>query len=169
MKIVQRKISELIDAEYNPRRLSKDQYKNIKDSLTRFGMVDPIIVNVHPDRKNIIIGGHMRAKVWGDMGNDTIDAVEISLTPDKERELNIRLNKNAGEWDWDILANQFDDADLIEWGFTEEELTGNFSALPLGETEGDEVEDVPENSDDIKCPKCGFKIKIGVKVKKNDK
>ena len=111
----------------------------------------------------------MRAKVWGDMGNDTIDAVEISLTPDKERELNIRLNKNAGEWDWDILANQFDDADLIEWGFTEEELTGNFSALPLGETEGDEVEDVPENSDDIKCPKCGFKIKIGVKVKKNDK
>jgi len=48
--------------------------------------------------------------------------VEVDLTPDKERELNIRLNKNSGEWDYDALANYFDVGELTEWGFTDENL-----------------------------------------------
>ena len=68
MKIVNRKIKDLIRAEYNPRELTKDQYNHLKDSLLRFGVVDPVIVNKHPDRDNIIIGGHQRSKVWEDMG-----------------------------------------------------------------------------------------------------
>ena len=94
MKIVNRKIKDLIGAEYNPRELTKDQYKQLKDSLLRFGVVDPVIVNKHPERDNIIIGGHQRSKVWEDMGNDKIPTVELSLTLDKEKELNVRLNKS---------------------------------------------------------------------------
>jgi len=122
MKIVERNIKDLIFAEYNPRRLTTEQYENLKASLLRFGFVDPIIVNTHKDRKNIIIGGHQRVKVWKDLGNKTVPCVEASLPIEKERELNIRLNKNNGEWDWNILANQFEVNDLLEWGFNENEL-----------------------------------------------
>tara|TARA_R110000822_G_scaffold272966_1_gene395467 strand:- start:1724 stop:2347 length:624 start_codon:yes stop_codon:yes gene_type:complete len=124
MKIVNRKIKDLIGAEYNPRELTKDQYKQLKDSLLRFGVVDPVIVNKHPERDNIIIGGHQRSKVWGDMGNESIPTVELSLTLDKEKELNVRLNKNTGQFDMDMLANNFDTDELIEWGFDAGELLG---------------------------------------------
>ena len=136
MKIVNRKIKDLIRAEYNPRELTKDQYNHLKDSLLRFGVVDPVIVNKHPDRDNIIIGGHQRSKVWEDMGNDKIPTVELSLTLDKEKELNVRLNKNTGQFDMDMLANNFDTEDLIEWGFNEKEF-------------GDWAEDEPKEQDDL--------------------
>jgi hypothetical protein len=51
MKILDKKISELVFAEYNPRQLSKEQFQQIKDSIARFGIVDPIIVNSNKDRK----------------------------------------------------------------------------------------------------------------------
>ena len=141
MKIVERKIKDLIRAEYNPRELTKDQYNQLKDSLLRFGVVDPVIVNKHPDRDNIIIGGHQRSKVWEDMGNSTIPTVELNLTLEKEKELNVRLNKNTGQFDMDMLANHFETEDLIEWGFDEKELVG-FDDVEL-EAEEDEF-DVPD-------------------------
>ena len=71
-KIVQKDINSLIFAEYNPRQLSKDDYKNIKDSISRFGLVDPIIINKHKDRKNIIVGGHQRIRVAKDLKFDKV-------------------------------------------------------------------------------------------------
>ena len=114
--------SELIMAEYNPRQLSKDQYSQLKDSIVRFGIVDPLIVNVNPERKNILIGGHQRLRIAKKLGYDTIPCVEVDLTYDKEKELNVRLNKNVGSWDFDSLANFFDVDELLDWGFKEEEL-----------------------------------------------
>ena len=122
MKIVKRKISELIRAEYNPRKLTKVQEQDLKDSLTRFGLVDPILVNLNKERENIIIGGHQRVKVWESMGNTEVDCIELNLSLDKERELNIRLNKNTGSWDNDFLQDYFEDEELIEWGFTYSEF-----------------------------------------------
>jgi ParB-like chromosome segregation protein Spo0J len=63
MKLTTKKISELIPAEYNPRQLTKSQYKHLKESLKKFGMVDPVIINKNKDRKNIVIGGHQRFPV----------------------------------------------------------------------------------------------------------
>jgi len=123
MKIVNKKISELIEAEYNPRQLTKDQFNQISDSIKRFGIVDPIIVNKNKERKNIIIGGHQRVKVAKSLDFKDVPCVELDLTPDKERELNIRLNKNTGEWDFDSLANFFDTDDLLEWGFSDKDLS----------------------------------------------
>jgi hypothetical protein len=122
MKVVKRNISELIAAEYNPRQLTEKQQQDLTDSLKRFGMVDPIIVNRHPERNNIVVGGHMRLRCWQALGNKTIATVEVELDRDKERELNIRLNRNSGEWDWDLLANDFDVDELTDWGFDENEL-----------------------------------------------
>ena len=117
MKIVERKITELIEADYNPRRLTETQYKQLKNSLSTFGLVDPILININEERKNIIIGGHQRTKVWSDLGNDTIPCIELNLSLDQEKELNVRLNKNTGEFDFDMLANHFDEDNLVEWGF----------------------------------------------------
>lgn len=122
MKIVSKKISDLIPADYNPRQLDEKQFEDIKNSLKEFGMVDPIVVNIHPDRTNIVVGGHQRIRVWKDLGNKEIPCVEVNLTLEKERELNIRLNKNSGSWDMDALANFFEIDELVDWGFTEDQL-----------------------------------------------
>ena len=120
--IVNRKIDELIFAEYNPRQLSKDQFKYLKDSIHRFGLVDPIIINKNKDRKNIIIGGHQRVKVAKSLNLNKVPCVELDLTLEQERELNVRLNKNVGQWDYDVLANNFEMEELSNWGFEDADL-----------------------------------------------
>ena len=146
-KIVQKDINSLIFAEYNPRQLSKDDYKSIKDSISRFGLVDPIIINKHKDRKNIIVGGHQRIRVAKDLKFDKVPCVEVDLPYDKERELNVRLNKNTGSFDFDILADMFDMDELIDWGFTEDDLVG-FSAEEEKEGLIDDDE-IPEDVESV--------------------
>jgi len=129
-KIIHREINSLIFAEYNPRQLTKDQYQNLKDSISRFGLVDPIIVNKNKERKNIIIGGHQRVKVAKDMDIEFVPVLEVDLTYEKERELNIRLNKNTGEWDMDILINNFDEDILKDIGWTDLEIDNLKGIMP---------------------------------------
>ncbi len=122
MKIKEYPIDQLISAEYNPRQLTQRQYQNLRDSIQRFGLVDPILINVNKDRKNIIIGGHQRLKIAKVLGIENIPCVELDLTLEKEKELNIRLNQNIGDWDFDLLANNFDFNELLNWGFNEIDL-----------------------------------------------
>lgn len=160
MTIVERNIADLVFAEYNPRKLSADQERALRDSLTRFGFVDPAVINVHPDRQNIVVGGHQRLRVWAALGHTTAPTVAVELDRDRERELNIRLNRNTGEWDWDALSEYFDRDDLADWGFDDEELADLF-----GDEDGND--DIPADNKDIdeesmkdtknECPKCGFK------------
>ena len=141
---VQYDVSNLIFAEYNPRELTKDQHQNLKDSITRFGLVDPLIVNIHKERKNILVGGHQRLRIAKELGYKDVPCVEVDLTPDKEKELNVRLNKNTGQWDWDALANHFDVGELLEWGFSEDEL--QFTEPDVqGLTDDDDVPEVEES------------------------
>jgi DNA modification methylase len=100
----------------------KRQHKELTDSIVRFGLVDPLIVNTHKERKNILVGGHQRLKIAQELNIKEIPCVEVELNPDQEKELNIRLNKNSGEWNYDALANYFDVGELTEWGFTDDEL-----------------------------------------------
>jgi DNA modification methylase len=142
--------NELIMAEYNPRQLSKDQYSQLKDSIVRFGIVDPLIVNTNVDRKNILIGGHQRLRIAKKLGYDTIPCVEVDLTYDKEKELNVRLNKNVGSWDFDSLANFFDVDELLDWGFEAEELgisTEIDQPGPIGDEIPEDVEAVTKPGD----------------------
>ena len=147
-KIVNKKIDDLIFAEYNPRQLSKEQFKYLKDSIHRFGLVDPVIINKNKERKNIIIGGHQRTKVAKAMGIKQVPCVELNLSYDKEKELNIRLNKNTGDWDFDLLANNFDIEELTDWGFDESELK-----IDLFDEEKDGLIDDDEIPEEVE-PKC---------------
>ena len=144
MKITQVNISELKFAEYNPRKLTGVQYQHIRTSLESFGLVDPIIVNINPDRKNTIIGGHQRVRIWKDMGNTAVPCVFLNLPLEKERELNVRLNKNLGDWDWELLLEEFQKDELLDWGFEEIDFNSELESEP-DETQGDDV--VPDLSD----------------------
>jgi hypothetical protein len=115
-------IDKLRPLEYNPRKASKKEYEDLRCSIERFGLVDPIIVNSAENRKNIVIGGHFRLKVARDLGFKQVPVVYVNI-PDikKEQELNLRLNRNTGEWDFDLLAN-FDENLLKDVGFEDREL-----------------------------------------------
>ena len=136
--------NDLVMAEYNPRQLTKDQYTQLKDSINRFGLVDPLIVNKNKDRKNILVGGHQRLRIAKEIGIESIPCVEIDLSYDQEKELNIRLNKNVGEWDYDALANHFDVGELTEWGFSNDELQFYEDEPTAGLIDDDEIPEVEE-------------------------
>ena len=128
MKITLVKINNLNPAEYNPRQISNKQYEDLKASMEKFGCVDPIIININPDRQNVVVGGHQRLRILRDLGAEKVPTVSVNLSQEDERELNVRLNKNGGEWDMDLLSN-FDVVDLKEWGFKDIELGFNIDKI----------------------------------------
>lgn len=124
--IVEVPIHELRAAEYNPRKHSDEQKDQLKESIIRFGMVDPIICNTSEERKNIVIGGHFRLEVAKELGFETVPVVYVHISDlAKEMELNLRLNKNTGEFDIELLA-QFDETFLADIGFDSEDLDDIF-------------------------------------------
>ena len=131
-------------AEYNPRQLTKEQHNQLKDSIQRFGLVDPLIVNKNKDRDNILVGGHQRLRIAKELGIKKVPCVEVDLSLDQEKELNIRLNKNVGEWDYDSLANYFDVDELMDWGFTDDELQFYEDEPEQGLIDDDEIPEVEE-------------------------
>ena len=145
MKITKRKIKDLIRAEYNPRKITPVEEFDLRESLMRFGLVEPIIININKERKDIVIGGHQRLKIWEELGNDEIDCNQIDLTLDKERELNIRLNKNGGSFDDDLIKEYFDYEELTEWGFTPDELFEPDKKIIDGLIEDDKIPVVKES------------------------
>ena len=124
MKITKVKISELKQAEYNPRQMTNKQYEDLKNSLEKFGCTIPIVINAD----NTIIGGHQRVRIMRELGAEFVPAVRVNLSKEDERELNIRLNKNMGQWNMDMLCN-FDIDDLLEWGFKHIELGFNIDKI----------------------------------------
>src|SRR5690606_24185988 len=86
----------------------------------------------NPDRPNYLIGGHARLRIAKEMGFETVPVVYVNLTEDKERELNIRLSKNQGAFDLELLA-QFDETLLADIGFSSEELDDIFAPDPTPE------------------------------------
>lgn len=119
-------IDKLIKADYNPRKWDEKALNHLKQSIKRFGIVDPAIVNIAPKRKNIVIGGHMRIEAAKGLGIKEMPVVYVNL-PDleKEKELNLRLNKNQGEFDFSLLAN-FAEEFLTNVGFDSEDLDAIF-------------------------------------------
>ncbi|MES2223748.1 MAG: DNA methyltransferase [Patescibacteria group bacterium] len=120
-------ISEIKPSEYNPRKWDAEQKESLKQSLTQFGIVDPLVCNSAEGRMNILLGGHFRLEVLKELEYKEVPVVYINISDiEKEKELNIRLNKNTGEFDLDLLA-EFDEALLSNIGFDSEELDTIFN------------------------------------------
>jgi len=142
MKIESKLVKDLNPASYNPRQISSKQYKDLKESVKKFGLVDPIIINKNG---NVVIGGHQRLKICKDLKYVEVDCVMLDLSKEEERELNIRLNKNTGDFDMDILANEFDIEELTDWGFKHIDLDINIDKITEGNTEDDHIPEVKQS------------------------
>jgi len=123
--------ADLLPADYNPRKdlkPGKAEYEKLKRSLETFGYVEPVIWNKTTGR---VVGGHQRLKVLMDMGMTEIHCVVVELSEEKEKALNIALNKISGEWDNDKLALliadlQGEDFDVSLTGFEPAEIDALF-------------------------------------------
>ena len=131
MEIVRKKIAELVPAPYNPREDLKPgdvEYEKLKRSITEFGLVEPIIFNTYT---GYVVGGHQRLKALIEMGETETDCVIVNLPPEKEKALNVALNKISGSWDMDKLELVMEDLkcadiDLSLTGFDDEDIAGFF-------------------------------------------
>ncbi len=135
-------ITDLKSAVYNPRHWSDQQIANLKESITRFGLIDPIIANGAKDRFNIVIGGHMRLHCAKELGYTEVPVVYLDIPEiEREQELNLRLNRNTGEWDYNLLK-EFDVDLLLDVGFDDSDLSNIWDdAL---EVEDDDFETIKE-------------------------
>ena len=110
------KISEIKPNPNNPRLIKDDKFKKLCQSLRDFPeMLElrPIVVN----KDMIILGGNMRYKAAKEIGLKEIPVkVADNLTPEQEREFLIKDNTSGGEWDWELLVNEWNSEELEAWG-----------------------------------------------------
>ncbi len=137
MIIEKRQTAELLPAEYNPRKDLKPgdaEYEKLKRSIEQFGYVEPVIWNKTTGK---VVGGHQRLKVLMDMGYTEVDCVVVELSVEKEKALNIALNKISGEWDKEKLALLITDLQAVDFDVA---LTG-FDTAELDDLFKDSVKD----------------------------
>lgn len=115
-------LRQLKPSAYNPRHWDKQAIQQLTESIERFGLVDPILVNGSKKRKNIVIWWHFRLKIAKDLGYTEVPVVYLDIPNEaKEQELNLRLNRNTGDWDLELLKD-FDLDLLLNVGFDESDL-----------------------------------------------
>jgi len=131
MQIEKKNTLDLLPAEYNPRKDLKPsdaEYEKLKRSIEQFGYVEPVIWNKTTSR---VVGGHQRLKVLIDIGIAEVECVVVEMDEDKEKALNVALNKISGDWDKNKLALlisdlQGADFDVSLTGFDPAELDDLF-------------------------------------------
>lgn len=150
MEIKELSLKELKPAAYNPRKKLKKgdkEYEKIKQSLLKFGYVDPIIVN----EDLTVIGGHQRLTVLKDLDYETAKCVIVNLPKEDEKALNIALNKITGQWDEALLADLL--LDLQESDFS----------LDLTGFEPPEIDDILSNVHDNELSEDEFDVEEELK------
>ena len=157
MLIENKKLTDLIPADYNPRKDLKpgdDEYEKLKRSIEQFGMVQPVIWNKTTGR---VIGGHQRLKVLIDLGHTETECVVVEMDEAQEKALNIALNKISGDWDKDKLALlisdlQGEDFDVTLTGFDPREIDDLFKSTLQ--------EDVKEDNFDVEAEMSSLILRI---------
>jgi ParB-like chromosome segregation protein Spo0J len=145
-------IKDLKEHRKNPRQISKEQFHHLENLINKFGLIDKPIVNLD----KTIIGGHQRVKILKKMKKKEVDCwvPDHQLSEKEIDHLCIGLNLNQGHFDYDVLANEWEPLDLVEWGFTEEQLLGLAKATEenISTTENEKKEN------NKKCPQCGHEF-----------
>lgn len=125
MELIIKPINEMIPASYNPRlQLSPgmEEYEKLKKSIQKYGFITPVVWN---RRTGNIVSGHQRLQVAKDLGIDSVPTSIVDLPENKEKTLNIALNKIIGDWDQEKLYDLLQDIgeeNFLNAGFSELEL-----------------------------------------------
>lgn len=152
--IVYRPIAEIHELENNPRIIKKDQFEKLKTSIKDnpdYFEARPCILS-NRTGVLVVIAGNQRLRASRELGLTEVPTILLEgLTEERERQIVIRDNVENGDWDFDMLANEWEPEDLSEWGVE--------SAMPKMDWES--VDDLTEDNYDkpehecLKCPKCG--------------
>jgi len=146
--------------EYNPRQRNEEEMVQLKKSLSIFGQVDSLVINRQKERNGIIIGGNMRVDAMKELGWTHARTTSVNLNIEQEMQLNIRLNKNTGRWDYEVMYSHFQTDDLLNWGFQDWEL---YNEKGLDNFFGEDDNKTDDNKDEpVICPHCGKDIKAPV-------
>ena len=145
MNVERIKMSKLNPAKYNPRKDLKPgdtEYEKLKRSMAEFGYVEPIIWN---KRTGNIVGGHQRYKILKDMKYKEAECVIVDLDDNREKALNVALNKISGEFDIPLLTDLLkdlnaNDFDVSLTGFDENEISDLFSDADAKEGKDDDYD-----------------------------
>lgn len=145
MQVEKVSISKLNPAKYNPRKNLKPgdtEYEKLKRSMAEFGYVEPIIWN---KRTGNIVGGHQRYKILHDMEYKEAECVIVDLDDNREKALNVALNKISGEFDIPLLTDLLkdlsaNDFDVSLTGFDENEISDLFSDANAKEGKDDDYD-----------------------------
>lgn len=132
------KISDIKVNPNNPRLIKDDKFKKLVQSIKDFPkMLDirPIVVN----KDMIILGGNMRYKACKEAGLKEVPIIITDLTEEQQREFLIKDNTSGGEWDWNMIANEWDVEQLTEWGLD----------IPLFKSNEDELKDLSDTIDNL--------------------
>lgn len=115
MKTTTLKISEIKNNPNNPRLIKDDKFKKLVTSIREFPeMLDTREIVVNQDM--VILGGNMRFRAAKEAGLKELPVKIVDWDEDKQRQFIIKDNVAGGEWDWDILSNEWDGAELDSWG-----------------------------------------------------
>lgn len=110
-------INDVIPNPDNPRVIKDDKFKKLVRSIREFPkmlLLRPIVVN----KDMVVLGGNMRLRACREAGLQEIPIIVAEdLNEQQQKEFIIKDNVGFGEWDWDDLANNWDEANLKEWGF----------------------------------------------------
>jgi hypothetical protein len=144
-------IKDLKEHPKNPRQIDKDKTQHLTDLIAKFGLIDKPILNAD----FMIIGGHQRIKILKKQKVKTVECwvCEQQLSDAEIDELCIGLNLHQGKFDYDVLANLWDPLDLLNYGFSEEQLMGTFDTA-----EKDKEEKKNSSKKEKECPNCGHQF-----------
>jgi hypothetical protein len=116
MKVLTLKVNEIKANPQNPRIIKDHRFKQLVKSIEDF----PEMLSIRDiviDEDNMILGGNMRWKACIEAGVKRVQVMQVTgLTPAQKKEFIIKDNANYGVWDWDQLANNYDNDKLTEWG-----------------------------------------------------
>lgn len=138
MSIKSVKITEVKLNPNNPRLIKDDKFKKLVQSIKDF----PEMLNIRPivvNQDMIILGGNMRYKACKEAGLKEVPVIITDLSEEKQREFLIKDNTSGGEWDWEVLANEWDSEELEAWGLD----IPNFEVDEVLEAEEDDFDTTP--------------------------
>lgn len=144
------KIDKLIANDLNPRKINRKAYEALKKSLQEFPEMKQLR-EIVVDETLTILGGHQRIYALKDLGYSDVTVKQVTgLTEKQKREFIIKDNTASGEWDTDIIANQWDIEELEGWGVP------NFN---LGDIKDEPDEPASKDADNSHtCPNCGLEF-----------
>lgn len=150
MKKKKLSIDELTFNDKNPRYIKEEKFELLKKSLSEFPEMTKVrqpVVN----KEGLILGGTMRVRAMQSLGIKTIEVIEVDWSEEKQKEFILKDNAQFGNWDYDLLSNEFDNTLLKDWGVIDFDFSSSntdiFDDVPIDDTKNKERKEKPSAYD----------------------